>query len=164
MANFFFHCQGSTNLQGAIFATQRSIMGAVATIQLDTGDTALQYRLVSAHFAPDGSLMRGSLLAILPLTAITRLFPSLTTSALAAASLQVVRTSPGDPVEMRAIFPWGAALNGTEGVAISVSGIGFSTPTYQASQVKGSKQNQASSLVAHLCGVIATLSLLAIML
>jgi len=147
-ANMFFHCQGS-GLTGAVFATQNAVMGAVASSRSANDRTELKYRLVSSHFAPDGSLMKGKINAFIPLNTITGLFPGLTTTAAAVSGLNISRSSDDTgSQDTISIVEWTVADHGSEGVAMRVEGITFSTPTYQVTQVSNSKNN-ANSILYH---------------
>ncbi|XXQ36471.1 Uncharacterized protein PBTT_07486 [Plasmodiophora brassicae] len=130
LSNLFFHCQNK-GLTGAAFATRNAMMGAMAQAH---GGNGIDYRLASAHKAPDGKLLKGSLRAFVPLSTITSLYPSITTLSSAVASINMTRSSTdGGSQDTIAITAWTSASNGADGVCVDVTGVTFSTPTYTMS-------------------------------
>ena len=126
---------GATPLAGAVFSTKNAVMGGLA---LSAGNEALSYALASAHAAPDGSLLTGTLAAFVPAHTLSTIFPGVSAAA-AATALSVTRT--GDPGTQAAIAvaPVAAATFGADGVMINVTGVTFSAPTYQVAMATTAK-------------------------
>jgi hypothetical protein len=118
-------------LAGAVFATTNAVMGGLGVVAGGGGSGGrLDYALASAHAAPDGSNLTGTLTAFVPAAALAALFPGVA-AADAASALNVTRT--GDPGTQTAVTvaPVAAATFGGEGIMVTVTGVTFSAPTYQ---------------------------------
>jgi len=132
-AGFFIQCAGSNQLTGAAFSTQQAIMGAIAVDGSPGQPGSLEYRLSGGHNLPDGTLNKGSLVAFLPLSMITNIYPQITTVAQAITGLNVSRGNDPGSTTAITLTEITAAGNGMSGVQLQVTGITFSAPSYVVS-------------------------------
>jgi hypothetical protein len=163
-ANFFIQTSGSNAMNGAVFATQYAAMGGMG-VSSSPGSAykTLSYRLSGAHYAPDGSLTQGSLIAMLPLTTIQGLYPFVTSLTTASSALNLTRSSSGDSGTTGSVSTsmWTSADYGVDAIAISVSGISFSAPVYDlVCNLPQCKSSSGVSLLSSLNWLYTVMALL----
>ena len=119
----------NTALTGAIFATQGAIFG-----YLDPVGTAaapvLDLQMAAAHYRPDGStLQTGVMKALLPSQALLNIYGVLPADA--ATFFTATRSGAAGTQRAPTYSTWSAAVEGSDGLLITISDITFSSPTYQ---------------------------------
>lgn len=112
---------------GAVFATQHAIAGLLLP-----GGTAnapsLEIQASSTHTQSDGSPQLGTIEAFLPAATLLNLYGILPSD----ANTAFTTTRAGDPGTNNAptYTPWTTAVNGADGLLVTVTGITFSVPNY----------------------------------
>lgn len=127
----FFHVEGS-GVSQAVFVTENAVMGAIARSIDSDGNPSLEYRLVSSHFQPDGvSLLLGRMVAFIPWATLSSMFPKIPNLDSAYKALNISRVSDGGSQGTIEFQVWNADDNGSDGIAIIITGVTFSTPSYK---------------------------------
>ena len=116
-----------SSLTGAVFATQ----GAVAGFLLPSGDASapvLDLQVASAHLTAAGTPQTGELTALIPAQSLVNLYG--VQPADASRFFTTRRAGDAGTQSAPTFTRWTTAANGTDGLAVSVSDITFSAPTY----------------------------------
>jgi hypothetical protein len=117
-------------LTGAVFATQNAIAGFL-TPGGTTQAPSLDVQLSSTHIKADGTPQLGTIEAFIPSAAMLNLYGILSSdSATAFTTARLGDAGTNDPP---LYTPWTTAVNGSDGLLVTVTGITFSVPSYHVS-------------------------------
>jgi hypothetical protein len=137
-------------LTGAVFATQGAIAGF---LQPGGSPTAplLDLQLASTHQTSAGAPQLGVMKALLPAQALLNLYGVLPADA--ASFFGVQRTGDAGTQSAPTFEPWTAAVQGSDGLLVTVRDITFSAPAYRVT-----RRRSAPRLTARISGSKTTVS------